>query len=165
VAPAMPGLGLSQPVKKQSWPPGAQLTVSTLQFLLPLPPNFPGRTLELKIGLTLPLQTCRAHGQPGPLRQPAVAPPAFFAAPWGLRAVTDLAQRRPRSRRGWGVLPWLQRCSHGYRTIALNRRRQGLRAGCGKSRRSRAYPQQIVTTRLLYCLQDPFAQLSRLQRI
>ena len=35
----------------------------------------------------------------------------------------------------------------------------------GKSRRRRAYPQQIVTTRLLYCLQDPFAQLSRLQRI
>ena len=34
-----------------------------------------------------------------------------------------------------------------------------------KSRRRRAYPQQIVTTRLLYCLQDPFAQLSRLQRI
>ena len=29
----------------------------------------------------------------------------------------------------------------------------------------RAYPQQIVTTRLLYCLQDRFAQLSRLQRI
>ena len=28
-----------------------------------------------------------------------------------------------------------------------------------------AYPQQIVTTRLLYCLQDRFAQLSRLQRI
>ena len=35
----------------------------------------------------------------------------------------------------------------------------------GKSRRRRAYPQQIVTTGLLYCLQDPFAQLSRLQRI
>jgi hypothetical protein len=35
----------------------------------------------------------------------------------------------------------------------------------GKSRRRRAYPQQIVTTRLLYCLQDPFAHLSRLQRI
>ena len=35
----------------------------------------------------------------------------------------------------------------------------------GKSRRRRAYPQQIVTTRLLYCLQDRFAQLSRLQRI
>ena len=35
----------------------------------------------------------------------------------------------------------------------------------GKSRRRTAYPQQIVTTRLLYCLQDPFAQLSRLQRI
>ena len=34
-----------------------------------------------------------------------------------------------------------------------------------KSRRRRAYPQQIVTTRLLYCLQDPFAHLSRLQRI
>ena len=34
-----------------------------------------------------------------------------------------------------------------------------------KSRRRRADPQQIVTTRLLYCLQDPFAQLSRLQRI
>jgi hypothetical protein len=39
------------------------------------------------------------------------------------------------------------------------------RALAGKSRRRRAYPQQIVTTRLLYCLQDPFAQLSRLQRI
>ena len=39
------------------------------------------------------------------------------------------------------------------------------RAPGGKSRRRRAYPQQIVTTRLLYCLQDPFAQLSRLQRI
>jgi hypothetical protein len=35
----------------------------------------------------------------------------------------------------------------------------------GKSRRSTAYPQQIVTTRLLYCLQDRFAQLSRMQRI
>lgn len=34
-----------------------------------------------------------------------------------------------------------------------------------KSRRSRAYPQQIVTTRLLYCLQDPFAHQSRLQGI
>ena len=34
-----------------------------------------------------------------------------------------------------------------------------------KSRRRTAYPQQIVTTRLLYCLQDRFAQLSRLQRI
>jgi hypothetical protein len=40
-----------------------------------------------------------------------------------------------------------------------------LMAARGKSRRRRAYPQQIVTTRLLYCLQDPFAQLSRLQRI
>ena len=39
------------------------------------------------------------------------------------------------------------------------------RAPHGKSRRRRAYPQQIVTTRLLYCLQDPFAHLSRLQRI
>jgi hypothetical protein len=28
-----------------------------------------------------------------------------------------------------------------------------------------ADPQQIVTTRLLYCLQDRFTQLSRLQRI
>lgn len=34
-----------------------------------------------------------------------------------------------------------------------------------KSRRRRAYPQQIVTTRLLYCLQDPFAHPSRLQGI
>ena len=40
-----------------------------------------------------------------------------------------------------------------------------IRAKYEKSRRRRAYPQQIVTTRLLYCLQDPFAQLSRLQRI
>jgi hypothetical protein len=39
------------------------------------------------------------------------------------------------------------------------------RIAAGKSRRRRAYPQQIVTTRLLYCLQDPFAHLSRLQRI
>ena len=45
------------------------------------------------------------------------------------------------------------------------RRRRRPRAPAGKSRRRRAYPQQIVTTRLLYCLQDPFAQLSRLQRI
>jgi|HubBroStandDraft_1064217.scaffolds.fasta_scaffold473145_1 hypothetical protein len=28
-----------------------------------------------------------------------------------------------------------------------------------------AYPQQIVTTRLLYCLQDRIEQLSRMQRI
>ena len=40
-----------------------------------------------------------------------------------------------------------------------------LPGGIGKSRRRTAYPQQIVTTRLLYCLQDRFAQLSRLQRI
>ncbi len=39
------------------------------------------------------------------------------------------------------------------------------RPALGKSRRRTAYPQQIVTTRLLYCLQDRFAQLSRLQRI
>ena len=45
------------------------------------------------------------------------------------------------------------------------RRQHRRRALAGKSRRRRAYPQQIVTTRLLYCLQDPFAQLSRLQRI
>jgi hypothetical protein len=44
-------------------------------------------------------------------------------------------------------------------------RRHRRLALAGKSRRRRAYPQQIVTTRLLYCLQDPFAQLSRLQRI
>ena len=43
-------------------------------------------------------------------------------------------------------------------------RRRG-RPKLGKSRRRTAYPQQIVTTRLLYCLQDRFAQLSRLQRI
>jgi hypothetical protein len=35
----------------------------------------------------------------------------------------------------------------------------------GKSRRGRACPQQIVTTRLLYYLQGSLAQLSRLQRI
>ena len=35
----------------------------------------------------------------------------------------------------------------------------------GNRGESTAYPQQIVTTRLLYCLQDRFAQLSRLQRI
>ena len=34
-----------------------------------------------------------------------------------------------------------------------------------KSRPRLAYPQQIVTTRLLYYLQDQVAQLSRLQRI
>ena len=47
----------------------------------------------------------------------------------------------------------------------LPRKARPRRALAGKSRRRRAYPQQIVTTRLLYCLQDPFAQLSRLQRI
>lgn len=41
----------------------------------------------------------------------------------------------------------------------------GFAGAAGKSRRKRACPQQIVTTRLLYCLQGPFAQLSRLQRI
>ena len=34
-----------------------------------------------------------------------------------------------------------------------------------KSRQRRAYAQQLVTTRLLDCLHDPVAQLSRLQRI
>jgi hypothetical protein len=45
------------------------------------------------------------------------------------------------------------------------RPRQTQGPASGKSRRRTAYPQQIVTTRLLYCLQDRFAQLSRLQRI
>ena len=110
--------------------------------------------------------------QPGPLRQPAVAPLASFAAPWGLRAVTDLAQRSPGvqgGQRGYSAVATKGGQDKEHGMITLNRpevrRRQGLRAGCGKSRRSRAYPQQIVTTRLLYCLQDPFAQLSRLQRI
>lgn len=60
------------------------------------------------------------------------------------------------------------------RRDALGERTPGLRTPTpprlaepvlGKSRRRTAYPQQIVTTRLLYCLQDRFAQLSRLQRI
>lgn len=38
-------------------------------------------------------------------------------------------------------------------------------ASVGNRGKDSAYPQQIVTTRLLYCLQDRFAQLSRLQRI
>ena len=53
-------------------------------------------------------------------------------------------------------------------TLEKTPTRLPLWAGCfalGKSRRRTAYPQQIVTTRLLYCLQDRFAQLSRLQRI
>ena len=47
----------------------------------------------------------------------------------------------------------------------LRRPSRGRSVTLGKSRRRTAYPQQIVTTRLLYCLQDRFAQLSRLQRI
>jgi hypothetical protein len=58
----------------------------------------------------------------------------------------------------------------GSQPTKTKRTREPLRAPpredvLGKSRRSTAYPQQIVTTRLLYCLQDRFAQLSRLQRI
>ena len=49
--------------------------------------------------------------------------------------------------------------------IPLRRPSRGRSETLGKSRRRTAYPQQIVTTRLLYCLQDRFAQLSRLQRI
>jgi hypothetical protein len=49
--------------------------------------------------------------------------------------------------------------------LPLRGHRLRRRPAMGKSRRSTAYPQQIVTTRLLYCLQDRFAQLSRLQRI
>jgi hypothetical protein len=51
------------------------------------------------------------------------------------------------------------------RSLPLRGHRLRRRPAMGKSRRSTAYPQQIVTTRLLYCLQDRFAQLSRLQRI
>ena len=59
------------------------------------------------------------------------------------------------ARRGQAVaVPWPS-CPRGRRPPEFMR----------KSRRRRAYPQQIVTTRLLYCLQDPFAHLSRLQRI
>lgn len=35
----------------------------------------------------------------------------------------------------------------------------------GKSRRTRAYPQQVAATRPLHCLQDPDAHQSRLQGI
>jgi hypothetical protein len=55
--------------------------------------------------------------------------------------------------------------SQGQGTPPGGRPRLSAAAAPGKSRRRRADPQQIVTTRLLYCLQDPFAQLSRLQRI
>lgn len=88
-------------------------------------------------------------------------------------------RERPRPARGeaptlepFPGLPYTSPRREG-REIATNqtkRTREPLRAPpredvLGKSRRSTAYPQQIVTTRLLYCLQDRFAQLSRLQRI
>ena len=56
-------------------------------------------------------------------------------------------------------------CNHTLQHPVRRPEAEAWSALAGKSRRRRAYPQQIVTTRLLYCLQDPFAQLSRLQRI
>lgn len=42
---------------------------------------------------------------------------------------------------------------------------EGLSCPVGQIEAARAYAQQLVTTRLLDCLHDPVARLSRLQRI
>ncbi len=89
--------------------------------------------------------------------------PAVPGGPWSLPS-PDASQRprtpHKRAEAGTSSAP-TRHSSPGV--LPLIPRRYG--KGSGKSRRRRAYPQQIVTTRLLYCLQDPFAQLSRLQRI
>ena len=70
----------------------------------------------MKIGLTLPLQTCRVHGQPpcsrAPLRQPAIAPLVFFSRRPGACAPSltwhsadpGLGKKRKKK----GALAWLQ---------------------------------------------------------
>jgi hypothetical protein len=83
--------------------------------------------------------------------------------------------RKKQKRRAKGETPTLEPGRRGQRPdqlffksrpfIPLRRPSRGRSETLGKSRRRTAYPQQIVTTRLLYCLQDRFAQLSRLQRI
>lgn len=67
--------------------------------------------------------------------------------------------RRPKAR------PSQSPSRFAFPSSPLRRPSRGRSVTLGKSRRRTAYPQQIVTTRLLYCLQDRFAQLSRLQRI
>ena len=103
--------------------------------------------------------------------------------PWSPRARANPdgeRQTNAQGRRGERRLPWSPGPTYPTpprggkversQPTKTKRTREPLRAPpredvLGKSRRSTAYPQQIVTTRLLYCLQDRFAQLSRLQRI
>lgn len=90
---------------------------------------------------------------------PPRAAPSKGTAP-AARCVSICHGNSHSGRRGWRYTPyhyvhWDTSCSLGAEALKFMR----------KSRRRRAYPQQIVTTRLLYCLQDPFAHLSRLQRI
>ena len=96
---------------------------------------------------------------PGPTSVPSTWPSPSRAVYPGPAARQGRKGRRPLTDR---------RSKHPRLSLSSPRkarRRHRRRALAGKSRRRRAYPQQIVTTRLLYCLQDPFAQLSRLQRI
>ncbi len=107
--------------------------------------------------------------------QTAAKTPVLAVGTEGLVSIPYLPVKS--RRRGRPRPRWRTRSPCGVPQHAPLRRRRGGRppgrlptryhhtVKFGKSRRRRAYPQQIVTTRLLYCLQDPFAQLSRLQRI
>jgi hypothetical protein len=81
-----------------------------------------------------------------------IPPPSQASRATAAKSDRPTLHRPPRTHRN--VSHSVILCTHPRRAVKLE-----------KSRRRRAYPQQIVTTRLLYCLQDPFAQLSRLQRI
>jgi hypothetical protein len=119
----------------------------------------------------------RMGNRPNRLTAPNGQGEPTLELPWSPRARTNADERQRPAR---GETPTLEPgtglpCTSPRRegrkpTNQTKRTREPLRAPpredvLGKSRRSTAYPQQIVTTRLLYCLQDRFAQLSRLQRI
>ena len=86
---------------------------------------------------------------------------------WILSRDRPNSHRLPGSRFPSGQSIWAALCHPDFSSHRSTPYEAGPedRATLGKSRRRTAYPQQIVTTRLLYCLQDRFAQLSRLQRI
>ena len=111
-----------------------------------------------------PTRHPRTSNAPKPVLPPAAPSPPpqpAYPAPPRQQETTKSSQ----------VLPPTHTHTHLSLSLSLSQdpvrpaSHSGWRALAGKSRRRRAYPQQIVTTRLLYCLQDPFAQLSRLQRI
>lgn len=118
----------------------------------PRPPATRPRLQALARYLPFPAKSS-SRGSPPPQVRPAYpgAPPPSNAPP-PPRKVGAAYPVPPRRRPRKPLLPPARPPSSGSQSL-------------GKSRRRTAYPQQIVTTRLLYCLQDRFAQLSRLQRI